>query len=240
MPVLVPLEVAEPLGRSGQDPVFLAIAEQEVQGSQRHRAFDDDVVDGDGLHLRVDVARIRAQPVQHLHQPPIEQFGERFVAAVASVSDGCPSRLFIGHDHFTPQRVEELHVPRLVHLLRCEKRGLLVVSRREENRCERVGNAVFGGEERRQAVNEHGTLVFTQPDPVASIAREIDRAGGPVVLLPAEIELSRRDRLQMFKVRVFDVRRIIALAVIERDRHEADLRRAFSALEGPAVCPSPG
>ena len=143
--VVVDLRVA--LDEAGQQLLSLEVAGDEIEGGQPERALDDHVVGGDEVDLGAGVRRLGHESLVRLNQRLVEDRRERGRELLARPCDVLADRLRI-RDHLVLEARVELHVPRLVHLLRGQERGLLLGAVGAHQPRELRGDALLGHHER--------------------------------------------------------------------------------------------
>ena len=117
----------KPSTKPGQDPARLEELRHEVLARQCEHALDQEVVDDDVVDLRLDVLRVVDQALAGVDEHAVEQLDERVAHVAARHLEPAGDRRVAVARHLAIPAVEELHVPRLVHLLRREERLLLLV-----------------------------------------------------------------------------------------------------------------
>ena len=222
--VLVARDVGEALGEARQQLVLLVVVEHEVLAGQRERALDDHVVGGHEVDLRVHVARVRDQPLAHLHEPLVEELDERVGHVLARRREPLLDAA-VDAGHLAEPAVEELHVARLVDLLGREEGLLLLVLVGHHEAGELGGHALLADEERAEPPEVLLPVVVGQLGPVLLVALEVDRLRLPVLALPQLVQLLRVHQLERpVQVGVVGDGRDVALAgEIEEGGHAAIL-----------------
>ncbi len=135
--------------------------------------------------------RVRDEALAGLHELLVEQLREGLVQLLPHALEAPVELLLPEAHHLAVEAVEELHVPRLVHLLGGEVAGLRLALVGHHETGELSGHALLPDEEGRQAPDELLARLGTEPRIVLGVAAQVDRVRGPVLALPQLVELLR-------------------------------------------------
>src|SRR6185503_17003563 len=145
----------------------------------------------------LDVLRVVDQALARVHQLSIEQLDERVAHVAARQLEPAGDGRVAVSRHLAIPTVEELHVPRLVDLLRGEERLLLLILVGHDEPGELRRYALLADEERREPPQAFLAIGLGELRPVVRVLAQVDLLRGPLLALPELVELLRLHELDV-------------------------------------------
>jgi hypothetical protein len=213
---------------AGEEVARAEDAQDAALARQGEQALHHQVVDGDAPDPAGAVAGLEPHGVGEQRQQAVPGVEETAVAAPvpgrgADVGEGVHQPARHAEDLLEDAR-EEVGVARLVHDLGGEEEAVLLVGGADHQRREGVGDGLLAVEEAAEGALELLADRGVQAPPLLAVHAEVDGGGGPLLPLPAPVEVDGPGELppQEVHVRVDDVGVEVAQALQGRGLHELD------------------